>query len=52
MQVLDAISPVAICRDVEVSLGENGQVFVNAVLVNAGDDRESVPEWAKHYNDL
>ncbi len=52
MQVLDTISPVAICRDVEVSLGENGQVFVNAVLVNAGDDRESVPEWAKHYNDL
>ncbi len=52
MQVVDTISPVAICRNIEVNLDANGQVFVNAGLVNAGDDRESVPEWAKHYNDL
>ncbi len=50
--VLDTLNPVAVCQDVTVYLDKFGQAHVAAGQVNQGADRESVPEWAKFYNDL
>lgn len=50
--VMDTISPVALCKDTTVYLDKYGQAFVFQSMVNPGDDRESTPDWAKHFNDL
>ena len=50
--VMDTISPVALCKDTTVYLDKFGQAFVFPAMVTPGDDRESTPDWAKHFNDL
>jgi len=50
--VMDTISPVALCKDTTVYLDKFGQAFVFPAMVTPGNDRESTPDWAKHFNDL
>jgi hypothetical protein len=52
MLVLDTIPPVALCRDTFLYLDSFGQVLLSPMMVNPGSDRESTPDWAKHFNDL
>jgi hypothetical protein len=41
-----------LCQDIEVELDENGRAWIFPGWVNQGNDRESVPEWARTYNYL
>ncbi len=50
--VRDTIRPVALCKDITVYLDKFKQAFIVPGDVNPGNDRESVPEWAKTFNDL
>ena len=51
--VLDTIAPVAICKDeVTLYLDETGNVSAVPGFINDGNDRESVPAWARTFNGL
>jgi hypothetical protein len=50
--VLDTISPVAKCHDAVLYLDKFGQALLTPDKINDGNDRESTPDWAKHFNDL
>ena len=51
--VLDTIAPVAICKDkVTLYLDENGTNSAVPGFINDGNDRESVPAWARTFNGL
>lgn len=52
LMVLDTITPVAKCRNIEVELDAFGMALVVPGYVNEGGDRESVPEWAQYYQEL
>ena len=52
LMVLDTITPVAKCRNIEVELDAFGMALVVPGFVNEGGDRENVPEWAQYYQDL
>ncbi|GAP68608.1 por secretion system C-terminal sorting domain, partial [Bacteroidales bacterium 6E] len=52
INVYDTIAPVAICKDTTIYLDSFGQAMIVPGAVNQGGDRESVPEWARHHNDL
>ncbi|VAW21671.1 Alkaline phosphatase, partial [hydrothermal vent metagenome] len=50
--VNDVTDPVAMCRDTIVILDENGNGLIFPGWVNNENDRESVPAWARTYNEL
>lgn len=50
--VLDEIAPVAVCENVTVELDEDGKASIFPGQVNAGNNRASVPDWARTYNGL
>ena len=52
VNVFDTISPIAFCKDTTIYLDEIGQAFIVPGAINMGGDRESVPAWARHHNDL
>jgi hypothetical protein len=52
INVHDTIPPVAVCNDTTIWLDSFGQAKIVPGVVNQGGDRESVPEWARHHNDL
>jgi hypothetical protein len=52
VEVNDVTPPVALCRDTSVILDEDGHGLIFPGWINDGGDRESVPEWARTYNDL
>jgi len=52
VNVKDTIPPVALCQDITVYLDKFGQAYVLQTDVNPGNDRASVPDWAKTFNDL
>ena len=52
VNVFDTIAPMAFCKDTTIYLDSNGQAFIVPGAINMGGDRESVPAWARHHNDL
>jgi hypothetical protein len=50
--IIDNIAPVALCKDTTITLDSFGQAKIVPGAINLGGDRESVPEWARHHNDL
>lgn len=50
--VNDFTTPVAICKDIEVLLDDNGEARIFAGQINASENRESTPEWARTFNHL
>ena len=53
VEVNDVTDPVAMCKDtVQLILDENGRAILYQSDVNDGGDNESIPDWARFYNDL
>jgi hypothetical protein len=50
--VMDTIAPVMSCKDIDVYLDANGEAYIFPGDLNNAGDRESVPKWARTFNDL
>ncbi|MCB9253046.1 MAG: HYR domain-containing protein [Flavobacteriales bacterium] len=50
--VSDTISPVALCKDIEITLDANNKASIYPAMINAGDGNIIPPAWARTYNGL
>ena len=50
--VYDETPPVALCKDIDLVLDENGEARIYPALANGGDGTIVPPGWARTYNDL
>ena len=50
--VYDETPPVAICKNITIELDENGEAYIFPGDINAGNDRASIPAWARTYNGI
>ncbi|SHJ40722.1 Por secretion system C-terminal sorting domain-containing protein [Tangfeifania diversioriginum] len=48
--VLDTIAPVAVCKDIDVYLDENGTARIFPGHINDSHNNTNIPEWARTYN--